>query len=252
MPVGIDHQNGITELTLNWPETGNALGPTEARQLRMAFAGIASDACTRVAVLSARGAVFCSGGNLHAITELVKGGADIVRTAIYGEFQELFRNVRDCPVPLFAAVDGPAIGLGADLALAADTVFIGNAGWLKQGWISLGLIPATGGIMDFGRHTAANMFWPFVAASRVTAAEAQSMGLASAVPEGRAAALELAETLAGLPGPQIRALKKLMKIRDPDTHLAAALDDQVRFLTDPAFIERASALLRRSVKKAPD
>ena len=89
---------------------------------------------------------------------LVKQGPDVVRDAVYGRFQRLPRTILSAPVPVFAAVDGPAVGLGMDLALMCDDRFIGPKGWLRQGWGALGLVPGTGGELLL-RRLAPNLIW---------------------------------------------------------------------------------------------
>jgi enoyl-CoA hydratase/carnithine racemase len=147
MGVREERHGDVAEIVLDWPEVRNALGPAEGAELRVALTRAACDPKVGAIVLSANGSAFCSGGKLPEIVELARGGPEAVRTAVYGEFQGVFRALQSSPVPVIAAVDGPAIGFGCDLALAANISFIGCAGWLAQGWMRAGLIPATGGTL---------------------------------------------------------------------------------------------------------
>lgn len=254
MSVVIEIEAGIAAITLDWPTRGNALGPDEARELRLAFEGLGDASSARpdisVVVLAANGKSFCAGGDLKAISELVKGGETAVRGAVYTEFQGLFRAVRACPFPLIAAVDGAAVGLGADLALASDTVFVGPNGWFRQGWLAIGAIPATGGLLDLQRRAGRDAVWRYAAADRVGQAEAQEMRLGTAVPDARVAALALAQRLASQARDALLAMKHLTGIADPARHLETALDYQVGLLTDPRFAALAARLLDRSTARS--
>jgi enoyl-CoA hydratase/carnithine racemase len=244
MPVIVLRHRKIAEVRMDWPDVHNALGPSEASELRRSFEELDSDtAPPAVIVLSAAGKSFSAGGNLKSIVDLVEENPGAIRETIYGEFQELFRVIARARVPIVAAVQGPAIGLGCDLALAADIAFIGPKGWLKQGWINVGLIPATGGIQSFVRRAGPSRFWKFLAADRIGPEECEKLGLGYQVSDAHAAALEFAEKLASLPGEALQATRKLSRIDDREEHLSIALDYRVGFLSSPSFRQVAQALL---------
>lgn len=245
MPVQTQRHGDVLEITLDWPEVRNALGPTEGRELRLALeTGNADDSIAAI-VLSANGKAFCAGGNLPEIVRLAKQGADAVKTAIYGEFQGVFRAIRECPVPFIAAVDGAAVGFGCDLALAGSATFIGSQGWIAQGWIKAGLIPATGGTYYVVRRGGQQALWRLLQADRVDGPTAERWGLAIACESARDAALEMATKLASLPRQPLRVVSHLASISDPDEHLRSALEFQTGFITAPGFEEMTQTLLRR-------
>src|SRR6202034_3400036 len=103
------------------------------------------------------------GGDLESFAELsAQTTVRELRSRIYGDVQALVRSLWSCPVPTFAAVDGPAIGLGFDLALACDGRFFGPAGYVQQGWARAGLIPGIGGIALLSR-CGSDLLWRLVA-----------------------------------------------------------------------------------------
>lgn len=235
----------VTEISLNWPEVRNALGPTEAQDLRLALEAAFQDDKTGAVVLSAQGKAFCAGGNLPEIVRLAADGDTAVRETIYGEFQAIFRALRESPVPVIAAVDGPAIGFGCDLALACNVTFLGSSGWLAQGWSKAGLIPATGGTLYVARRGGEQAVWRLLAADKVDGPTAEQWGLAIACSDARESALAMGEKLGQLPRNPLRAVCDLSRISDLQTHLNAALEYQVGFITDPTFPDSVKALLQR-------
>lgn len=243
MGVVRETYGGIVELSLDWPDVRNAMGPAEAHELTEALQRAAADAPGAL-VLSARGPAFCAGGNLPEILKMAEQGEAAVREAVYGAFQNLFRTLRAFPAPTIAAVDGPAIGFGCDLALACNLMFIGERGWLSQGWAKAGLIPATGGAFYAREKAGAAAPSQMLLKDRIDADDAKQMGLGLAALDARAAALHAGKRIAELPRAPVQALAKLTRECDFDAHLSQALDAQVGFLTDPRFAEAARKLAK--------
>lgn len=145
-PVRVVCRNGLCEITLNHPESRNALGVDMVDALTAAVAHASTDAETRVILITAAGEVFSAGGNLSNMTERLvaqpeAGGVDpiAVGNRRYGKFLELFSA---CPKPTVVAVRGAAMGGGAGLVCAAD-IAIGMQG-ARFGFpeTAIGLVPA--------------------------------------------------------------------------------------------------------------
>lgn len=245
MAIIITKHAGVTEISLGWPERRNALGPSEGRELRLALDAAVNAEDTAAVVLTAQGKAFCAGGNLPEIVRLATGGATEVRQTIYGEFQGIFRALQESPVPVISAVDGPAIGFGCDLALACNVTLVGDRGWLAQGWIKAGLIPATGGTLYAARRGGEQAVWRLLTTDKVDGPTAEQWGLAIACTNARESALAMARKLSELPSKPLRAMARLAKISEQSTHLDAALEYQIGFITDPAFPDSVKALLQR-------
>lgn len=244
MAVDIISENGgVLTLALNWPERRNAMGPDEAVELTQALAAADADPAVGVVVLQSATASFCAGGDLARIVELARAGEDAVRTQVYDVFQTLFRTIEGLSKPLIAAVDGPAIGFGADLALSADLTIVGEKGWLRQGWAAMGLIPATGGTLYVHRRAGMQGVLRFLAADRLSGSECAALGLAQYAPDAAAEAEATARTLAALPRDAVLTVKRLARLTEISAHLDAALDAQVGFLTGETFLTRAEAFL---------
>lgn len=235
----------VLELTMGAPHVRNAMGPTEAHELRTAIEAISGSEEIHAVILSHRGPSFCAGGNLKKILDLVAGGREVVTSVIYAEFQGLFRAIEAMRAPLICAVDGPAIGLGCDLALAGDLTFFGKNASISQGWAALGLIPAPGGIRSIVRKGGSQALWQLIAEGRMSATAADVHNLGVAVDCALDAARETAQRIAILPRDAIAATKHLSRIHAFEDHLSTALSYQSGFLTDPAFAARAKKLLSR-------
>jgi enoyl-CoA hydratase/carnithine racemase len=236
MGVTSQRHGEVAEITLDWPEKRNALGPDEGRELRLAIESAATDENVGAIVLSANGEAFCAGGDLPQIIRLAdEGGADSVRSAIYDEFQGVFRAITEAPIPVIAAVDGPAVGFGCDLALAGSVTFIGDRGWLAQGWNRAGLIPATGGALYVKRRGGTQAVYRLLAADRVDGPTAEQWNLAIASDDARAAALDMAAKFASYPREPLRALVDLSRIDEKEAHLEQALNYQTGFITHRDF-----------------
>jgi enoyl-CoA hydratase/carnithine racemase len=246
----VQRHGAVAEITLDWPEFRNALGPNEGRALRLAIEAADADPAIGAIILSASGKAFCAGGNLPEIVKLAARGADAVRDTIYAEFQGVMRAITQSRAPVIAAVQGPAVGFGCDVALACAATFIGPKGWLAQGWIHAGLVPATGGTLYVSRRAGRQAIFRLLAADRVDGPTAERWNLAIAADDARAAALQMAEKLASFPPAPLEAVVQLSRIDDGDDHLAAALDYQIGFITHPDFSAQAAKLLGR-VSVAP-
>ncbi|MBW7862450.1 MAG: enoyl-CoA hydratase/isomerase family protein [Rhodocyclaceae bacterium] len=246
MPAHLNHHGPVAEVTLDWQEVRNAIGPNEARELRQALEQAVRAPEVGALVLSGAGKAFCAGGNLPALLEVIRaGGKPAIHETIYTEFQGVFRAIDSSPVPVITAVDGPAVGWGCDLALAGSATLIGSKGWLAQGWIKAGLVPATGGTLYTLRRAGPQAVWRMLAADRVDGPTAEQWQLAIACEDARSAALEMAARLAALPRAALRATRQLASIDSFDEHLKIALKHQADFLTDPEFEARAAKLLGR-------
>ena len=243
MPVICTVEAGFAELTMEWPHVRNAFGAAEARELRTAIQSLMDREDCCAVVLSAAGSTFCAGGNLRMVADYVRAGEAAIEQAVYGEFQGLFRTIHASPIPILMAVDGPAIGFGADLALAGDVTFVGAEGWLSQGWMAAGLIPATGGALYVARRGGPQAVWRFLTQARLNGPDAEGLGIAVSVPQAREAAIEIARKLSAMPRAAVSALRELIGIEDFEEHLETALKYQKDFLMNPEFLKRVEKLL---------
>lgn len=203
-------EDGIARLTLNRPDVLN--GMNEQMRAEITDAVAAAGKAARVLVLSGRGRGFCSGQDLG-------GGVDVTRIDLEGtlrdEYEPMLRTIIDCPIPTIAAVNGPAAGAGANLALAADVVIAAESAYFMQAFSLIGLIPDAGGTyfmprnMGFAKAMGAALF-----ADKISARQAADWGLIwEAVPdEDFAAHVERrAQKLANGPTKAYRLIKTIIR-----------------------------------------
>jgi enoyl-CoA hydratase/carnithine racemase len=252
MSVLTDVDGPCATVILDWPEKRNAMGPAEASEFAHALASVAGNSDVKGVVVTGNGA-FCAGGDINGMVARATMPPEERRRLVYSAYQGMIRTLIGLPVPTFAAVDGPAVGMGFDIALACDARIVGPNGWFRQGWAGLGLIPGTGGELLM-RLRAPSALWQLVAGQpKVDAARAASLGLGEPsgpdFPDAAAAAVARVHQLgvnsrASLEG-YVRLNRSGLRAQ-LDEHLAECLAIQVGLLSDPAFRRRAAATINSS------
>jgi 2-(1,2-epoxy-1,2-dihydrophenyl)acetyl-CoA isomerase len=135
---GRDGAVGI--LTLNEPESLNAMTPDLLGALAGAIEDMTGDPAIRALVLTGEGRGFCSGQNLKAAEAL---GSDIV-TGVMKFYWPAFKALRECCVPVVVAVNGVAAGGGFSLAMAGDIIVAARSASFIQVFSRIGLVPDLG------------------------------------------------------------------------------------------------------------
>jgi 2-(1,2-epoxy-1,2-dihydrophenyl)acetyl-CoA isomerase len=214
----IERRGAIVILTMNHAETRNTLtGSTATEELVGACDQINSDASISVAILTGAGAAFSAGGNLQLMADRLARSppADAVRQDYRIGIQRMTKAVYGLAVPLIAAVNGPAIGAGFDLACMCDVRIASERAAFAESFVRLGLIPGDGGAWllprVIGRSRAAELSFT---GDTIDAATALDWGLVSSVVSSDAlldTALALAARIARNDGATLRACKQLLR-----------------------------------------
>lgn len=215
----VEKHGHVALLTLNRPEAMNALGAIgDGEAIHSVCESINQDRNIRCAVLTGAGRAFSAGGDVKSMLEK-KGafagtGVDI-RESYRREFHALSSALYNIEVPLIAAVNGAAAGLGCDLACLADIRIASENARFGVTFLKVGLIPGDGGAWLLqrvvGYSRAAEMLYTGKLIDATTAAE---WGLVSQVVPAAdliSAALELAHEIAGQPPHALRLAKSLMR-----------------------------------------
>jgi len=220
--VLVEIAGGIGTLTLNRPEKLNAFDASGCDDLIEALRMLATADAVRVIVLTGAGRAFCAGADLSVL------GSD--GPALVAAGKAIALSIRSAPKPVLAAVNGPAAGGGANLALACDYRLASDAASIGQVFHKLGLGLDWGGSYFLPRlvgiSKALELTW---SARMVPAAEAAQLGLFDrVVPHADLAAetRKLAETWAAMPALAVRKAKELL-YRSDSSSLAAMLDLEI-------------------------
>ncbi|QSE88193.1 enoyl-CoA hydratase/isomerase family protein [Rhodococcus pseudokoreensis] len=231
----------VLQVTLDRPHKRNAVDPAMTLGLEAAFARLEADPDLRVCVLAAAGDFFCAG------SDLVLGAGP--HTADGGQYGMIRRSRTK---PLVAAVDGPALGGGFEMVLAADLVVASCNAWFALPEGARGRLPGAGGLMRaparLPRNVAVEMM---LTGARLDAARAYDLGLVNRLVEPGAVlrtAFDLAlDAIASAPESVAQILRGLERIEEPGEELGwgvtAEAMDVVRGSSDhtegtAAFVER--------------
>ncbi len=207
-PVLLQHDGPVVRLTINRPQADNCLDNATTRALLAHVETLAADQETRVVMLTGAGETFSAGADLSARQD---GATNAVGTWLrWG--QRLTDALAALPQPTLAAINGPAIGAGCELALAADLRLLAHNAQIGLPQVRHGLIPGWGGTQRLARLVGPSVAMELIYTGRLVGAEeALRRGLVNAVHPGAelpAAALALARQLAALPPEAIAGAKE--------------------------------------------
>lgn len=178
--VSVTSEGDIAVVAIDRPDRRNALDAPTAGAVADAISAAGED--HRVVILTGTGDSFCAGGDLEELSRWSDQSEADIADQLYGTFQNMIRNIKDTDAVVIAAVGGPAVGAGMDLALACDLRVAGEGARFGQVWVRLGVIPGTGGAfltqMLAGPTRAAELL---LTGELIPAAEALEAGLVNAV-----------------------------------------------------------------------
>jgi len=213
-----ERDSATLTLTMSQPETRNALtGNTAVDEFVAACEAIQRDPSIRVVILTAEGPVFSSGGNVKAMQRYAAEqlAPDMIREEYRNGIQRLPKALYHLDVPVIAAVNGPAIGAGLDLACMCDIRIASEKATFAESFVKLGIVPGDGGAWLLprvvGLSKASEMAFTGEALS---AQEALACGLVSRVVPHEtllAQARALAAKIASNPGTALRMTKRLLR-----------------------------------------
>ncbi|MEV8223205.1 crotonase/enoyl-CoA hydratase family protein [Dietzia maris] len=218
-PLLVERADHIETWTLNLPDVRNPISDpaiVDAICERVAVANADHD--VRAVVLTGAGSAFSAGGNVKDMVDragMFGGSPYELRDGYRQGIQRIPRALYHCEVPVVAAVNGPAVGAGCDLAVMCDLRVASTKAWFAESFVQLGIIPGDGGAWlltkAIGPARAAEMA---LTGDRVTAEQAVTWGLVNEVvaPEDLLkAAHALAARVAKNPPHAVRMAKRLLR-----------------------------------------
>ena len=216
--LNIERDGAIWTLTMNQPETRNALtGNTAVEEFVQVCDEIRRDASVKAVILTGAGPIFSSGGNVKDMQRFFDDALtpDAIREEYRQGIQRIPRALTQLDVPVICAINGPAIGAGLDLTCMCDIRIASETATFAESFVRVGIVPGDGGAWllprAVGRAKAAEMAFTGEA---IDAQEALACGLVSRVvpadqllPTARA----LADKIAANPGAVMRMTKRLLR-----------------------------------------
>lgn len=247
---------GIVTLTLNRPADRNPISDQDVVEaLEATLMRLDADNSTRVIILTGAGSAFSSGGNLKTMGKpggLGSGTPVATRTQYKRGIQRLPLVLEALEVPVIAAVNGPAIGAGCDLACTCDIRIASEQAVFAESFVRVGLVPGDGGawllprIVGFSKATEMAL-----TGDQLNAQEALAAGLVSrVVPHDQLmpTAIEIARKIEQNPPQVVRMTRKLLREAygsklQPVLELSAAMQALAHTTADHA--EAVDAMLKR-------
>src|SRR5438270_11314921 len=211
--IKVETDAGVGWIRFNRPEKMNAIGALTRRQLADAIKLAERDDAMRVVVLTGSGRAFSSGAD---VTEMVQDGGmrtpEEVGNVLRTEYMPMLTRIRTMPKPVIAAMNGPAVGIGASFALACDIRIATPEAYLLEAFVNIGLAPDGGVSWLLPRLAGTGVAYEmFFTGKPLSATDAHRLGVINrVVPQERfdEEVRELATQLAAQPPKAMAAAKR--------------------------------------------
>lgn len=244
--IRVEADGPIRIVTLSRPEQLNATNPELHRGITEVFPQLSADADARVAILTGEGRAFSAGGDLDLLDGMAKDHG--LRRHMIDEGRDLVLNMIRCRVPVVAAVNGPAVGLGCSLVALSDVVYMAESAYLSDPHVAVGLVAADGGPLTWPLHTSLLLAKEYAfTGDRISAARAAQIGLANHVcPDGElmATVRKAADKIAALPRQAVEATKRALNM-----HLEKAVLATIDFAMSEEYQSFGTQDLRDNVDR---
>jgi enoyl-CoA hydratase len=212
--IAVEADGPVRIVRITRPDQLNAVNDEVHLGLTRLFPQLSADPDARVAVITGAGRAFSAGGDFDLLDRMAQD-RDLRRDVI-AEGRELVVNMIRCRVPVVAAVNGPAVGLGCSVIALSDVVYMGESAYLSDPHVTVGLVAADGGPLTWPLHTSLLLAKEYAfTGDRISAARAAEIGLANHVcPDDEVldAALAAARRIAALPRQAVEATKRVMNL----------------------------------------
>ncbi|MGY0498590.1 enoyl-CoA hydratase-related protein [Nocardia sp. FBN12] len=246
----VHEEHGILRITIDRQARMNAIDLETMSELGQLIIAAEKRPEVRVIVLTGAGKAFCTGADLAAAA--AAGGNEASPELVMDRANELVRAIVDSPLPVIAQINGPAAGVGASIALAADLIYAADSAYLLLPFTSIGLMPDGGAsaivAAAMGRARAAELA---LLGARLPATEAAAAGLITRALPAEQLPDQIDAVAAQLAAGPRRALQLTKAAINAATlaHLDGALAQekagQVELLTSADFLEGMTAMLTR-------
>jgi enoyl-CoA hydratase len=242
----IDNDGPVRIVRLNRPEALNAANGALHARLASVWDELAEDDDCRAVVLTGQGRAFSAGGDFGVLKKMNED--EIYRRKILDEGARIVRSMAGFPLPIVAAINGPAVGLGCSLAGLSDIVLIEASAYLADPHVSVGLVAGDGGAITWPLLTSLLKAKEYLfLGDRIPADVAVDLGMANrVVPDGTSVdeAVLLAHRLAKQPAQALRDTKRAI-----NRHLKNSIHEVLEYALSAEAISSQSAEHRQIVDR---
>lgn len=255
--VKVEVEGGVGWIRFNRPEKMNAIGAVTRHQLAEAIKQAERDHSIRVVVLTGSGRAFCSGAD---VTEMNQEGGlrkpEDVGNVLRNEYMPMLTRLRTMPKPVIAAMNGPAVGIGASYALACDIRIAVPEAYIMEAFGNIGLVPDGGVSWLLPRLAGTGVAYEmFFTAKPLQAADAHRLGVINHIVPAEQLeekVRDLANQLAAQPRGAMAGAKRAV-----NHALESSYEEALEFesylqeaqAASPEFAEGVAAFLARRSKK---
>ena len=246
----VEEDGPVRIVRLNRPDALNATNHELHEGLAALFPQLDADPEARVAVITGNGRAFSAGGDFAYLDELTRDEDLRRQTLVHGK--QIVTGMVACRVPVVAAVNGPAVGLGCSLVALSDIVYMAESAHLADPHVMVGLVAADGGPVTWPLLTSLQLAKEYaLTGDPIPAARAAAIGLVNHVcPDGEVvdAALACAHRIATLPRRATEDTKRILNLHLERAVLATldfALTAEERSFTSPELRANLDRMLSR-------
>jgi len=212
--IQVESDGGIRIIRLNRPDDLNAANEELHTAMAHVFEQVDEDPDARVAVVTGNGRAFSAGGDFEYLHQMSYDQQ--ARLDMFVDAKAIVTSMVACRVPIVAAVNGPAVGLGCSIVALSDIVYIAESAFLADPHVLVGLVAADGGAITWPLLTSLQLAKEYAfTGDRISAERAAQIGLANhVVPDGEALneALKMAQRLLKVPHQALLDTKRAMNM----------------------------------------
>lgn len=247
----LESDGAVRVVRLNRPEQLNATNHELHKAVAEVWPEIDADETVRAVVLTGNGRAFSAGGDFTYIDELSRDTA--LREESLSDGKKIVENMVRCRVPIVAAVNGPAVGLGSSLVALSDISYMAESAYLADPHVAVGLVAADGGPVTWPLAMSLQLTKEYaLTGDRIPAERAAQLGLVNhVVPDGEVfdQAMACAQRIAKLPRKATEDTKRIVNLHLERAVLATldfALAAEYRSFDSPELKANVRRFLEKS------